>query len=205
MQAEGHARQFGNRFGVTLLETIVVLAIIAVLLALLFPAVQRARNAAQDSVCKNNLHQLVLAVEHYRSATKKLPEPALPNTVSGWAIDILPFLEERVLADQLAGYPSISQPSILPHINHRPRIMTCPFGWEGNSSLYGIPASQYAASSSGFAIGDVPLSSRIPWPTSPQMDLWSFPLDEGPHSGGYYIAQFGETTISGNVEWFRGK
>jgi prepilin-type N-terminal cleavage/methylation domain-containing protein len=203
MQTKGYARQFGNRFGVTLLETIVVLAIIAVLLALLFPAVQRARNAAQDSVCKNNLHQLVLAVEHYRSATKKLPAPEQPNTVSGWAIDILPFLEERGLADQLAGFPSINQPSILPHISHRPRIMTCPFGWEGDSSLPGIPASHYVFN--GFAIGDVPLSSRIPWPTSPQMDLWSLPRDEGPHSGGYYIAQFGETSVSGNVQWFSGK
>jgi hypothetical protein len=151
------------------------------------------------------LHQLIVAVEHYRSATKKLPALAQPNTVSGWAIDILPFLEDKVLADQLAGYPSFSQPSIFQYINHRPRIMTCPFGWEGDSNLSGIPASHYASSTRGFAIGDVPLSSRIPWVQSPQMDLWSLPRDEGPHSGGYYIAHFGPSPFSGDVQWFSGK
>jgi prepilin-type N-terminal cleavage/methylation domain-containing protein len=203
MPAQSHSQALANRSGVTLIETIVVLAIIALLLAFLFPAVQRARSAAQDTACKNNLHQLVVALEHYRAATKKFPAPVKPDIVGGWAIDILPFLEEQVLADQLAGDPSINSPSILPHIAHRPRIMTCPFGWEGDSILPGIPASHYAAE--GISISDLPLSSRIPWPESPQQDLESFPRDEGPHSGGYYIAIYNEFSLSGDVRWFGGK
>jgi len=199
------SKRLNGDCGVTLLETVVVLCIIGVLLAFLLPAMQHVRNAAQDSVCKNNLHQLVVALEHYRAATKKFPAPALPNTVGGWAIDILPFLEESVLADQLSGSPGISSPSILPYITHLPRVMTCPFGWDGDSNLPSIPTSHYALSQSGTAIGDVPLSTRIPWAESPQLDIWSFPRDGGPHSGGYYIANFNEISVSGNVQWFAGK
>jgi type II secretory pathway pseudopilin PulG len=205
MSADYKSQRLGNRSGVTLLETIVVFCIIAALLAFLLPAVERARDAARNASCKNNLHQLVLAVEHYRATTKKMPSPAQPDTVSGWAIDVLPFLEDKVLADQLAGNPSLNQPSIAQQISHRPVIMTCPFGWVGDSSIPGVPASHYAFSLRGFAIGDVPLSSRIPWVQSPQMDLWSMPRDEGPHSGGYYIANLGEVENSGNVSWFAGK
>jgi type II secretory pathway pseudopilin PulG len=194
---------------VTLLETIVVLLIIGILLAFLFPAVQRARNAARNSVCKNNLHQLVIALSHYQATKKKLPDPATPNTVSGWAVAVLPFLEEQVLADELAGGPNISQPSISKQISHRPLIMTCPFGWEGDSSVAGVPTSHYVLligpERSWFEIGDVPLNFRLPWVQSPELDLLSLPRDEGPHDGGYYIAQYGETSLSGDVSWFAGK
>jgi prepilin-type N-terminal cleavage/methylation domain-containing protein len=202
MPAQSHSQALGNRSGITLIETIVVLAIIALLLAFLLPAVQRARSAAQDTACKNNLHQLVVALEHYRAATKKFPAPVKPDTVGGWAIDILPFLEEQVLADQLAGDPAISSPAILPHIAHRPHIMTCPFGWEGDSSVPGIPASHYAGE--GISVSDLPMTSRVPWPESPRRKLSRFPRDEGPHSGGYFVAYYKEDSVGGDVQWFEG-
>ncbi len=193
------------RLAVTLLETIVVLLIIGILLAFLLPVVQKARNSARNAVCKNNLHQLVVAISHYWATKKKLPDPATPNTVSGWAIAVLPFIEEQVLADELAGGPNINQSSISRQISHRPLIMTCPFGWERDSSVGGVQASHYAKNSRGTALGDLPLNSRIPWCQSPEVDLWSLPRDEGPHDGGYYIARYNETSLSGDVSWFEGK
>ena len=80
-----------------------VIAIIAVLIALLLPAVQSAREAARRSQCVNNLMQLWLALQNYESAHEVLPPgvvdvsgPVLDQPKGygfGWMTQILPYIE----------------------------------------------------------------------------------------------------------------
>ena len=62
----------------TLVEMLVVISIIAVLAALLLPAVQAARETARRMVCGSNMRQVVLAMQTFNSNKEFLPALALP-------------------------------------------------------------------------------------------------------------------------------
>ncbi len=76
-----------------------MIAIIAVLIALLLPAVQSAREAARRIQCTNNLKQLGLAMHNYNSTINTLPPGARAYSWGTWYHVILPYLEQGSLAN----------------------------------------------------------------------------------------------------------
>lgn len=89
-----------SRRAFTLVELLVVIGIIAVLIGLILPAVQKVRSAAARVVCLNNMKQIGLAAQHYHGVKKSFP-PGLryqagadPNYLMSWLASILPYIEQ---------------------------------------------------------------------------------------------------------------
>lgn len=102
--------------GFTLVELLVVITIIGILIALLLPAVQAAREAARNMQCKNNLKQIGIAFHNYLEANKVFPPGTIgcdgsvgskvlqsyqKNANSGF-VAILPYLDQQNLYDKFS-------------------------------------------------------------------------------------------------------
>lgn len=89
--------------GFTLVELLVVIAVIGILIALLLPAVQSAREAARRMSCQNNLKQLSLATLNYESTHNSLPPAIVLDRNYRWSAQsrVLPYLEEGNLYENI--------------------------------------------------------------------------------------------------------
>jgi prepilin-type N-terminal cleavage/methylation domain-containing protein/prepilin-type processing-associated H-X9-DG protein len=146
------------RIGFTLVELLVVISIIGILVALLLPAVQTAREAARRIQCTNNLRQLGLAMQSYESAHGELPPGYLshshdPNANRdsttwdaapgwGWMAYLLPFVEETAIATALDMDRPIWDQRNREAIRYTPNGLLCPSSTGGRSSFLITDESQ---------------------------------------------------------------
>ena len=100
----------------TLIEILVVVAIIGLLVSLLLPAIGAAREAARRMDCSNRIRQIGLASCNYESVYRKLPAMRLGNAsangpyarTSGFVM-ILPYLEQSVLHEEMQSTHPVFQ------------------------------------------------------------------------------------------------
>ena len=111
---EGLMLSMQRRQGFTLVELLVVMAIIGILVALLLPAVQAARESARKMSCTNKLKQIVLASHNYQESHQTFPSGYLnkadPSHHSAprnkwnlwsWGFQLLPYMEESSLYETM--------------------------------------------------------------------------------------------------------
>lgn len=139
-----------RRLGFTLIELLVSIAIIAVLIAILLPAVQQARESARMAQCKNNLKQLGLGLLNYEATTRHLP-PHRGGTagigsngsyLSG-IVMTLPYLDQVQLWQAIARAPGQGGDPTLtsfPHPASALPVLVCPSSTMPTSPPYpGLP------------------------------------------------------------------
>lgn len=175
-----------SRRGFTLIELLVVIAIIGILVALLLPAVQQAREAARRTQCKNNLHQIGLALHNYMEAHEVLPfgkGPSYPGVpvYARWSQHamILPYIDQAPLYNSIdfsyppatpgmggvvAFMPAFDNPSGVNNAASRAAIpgYLCPSDTAGGTGSTGWPGqNNYVGNQGGW------LCDRSDWPVLP--------------------------------------
>ncbi|WP_404305257.1 DUF1559 family PulG-like putative transporter [Neorhodopirellula lusitana] len=165
-----------NCTGFTLLELLVVIGIIGILVGLLLPAVQAAREAARRMSCSNNFKQIALGVAQYHDAFEHLPPHGTgtfsnandPNTTNqfrlSFLVSITPFM----------GHTPIWEMISQDHLGYRPTDSANPeeaFGMMGMEE-FEEPEFSYPS------MGPVPsMSSYEPWAT--EISTYRCPSDPG--------------------------
>jgi prepilin-type N-terminal cleavage/methylation domain-containing protein/prepilin-type processing-associated H-X9-DG protein len=167
-----------RRPGFTLVELLVVMAIIAVLLGLLLPAVQKVREAASRMNCQNNLRQLALALNNFQTMNGNFPcgvnsNNGFPNLYGfryGYGAQILPYIEQQQIfniyhfnvdwfdASNMAAVTTPIKTFLCTSVPFDERYDVNAYancGDDGTGTPDGVPAAGYVASSDYLGIRQV--------------------------------------------------
>jgi prepilin-type N-terminal cleavage/methylation domain-containing protein/prepilin-type processing-associated H-X9-DG protein len=154
-----------TRNAFTLVELLVVIAIIATLMAILLPAVQKVREAANRTKCQNNLRQIGIGLHNFHDAKGYFPGNTRPSGLKSvrerWFTRLLPFIEQGNLYQYYDETTNWDSPNNLVVTSVRLPVAQCP--------STPLPNRQDIDEALGFANPDVAVTDYAGiyglWPT----------------------------------------
>ncbi len=178
--------------GFTLVELLVVITIIGMLVSLLLPAIQSAREAGRRNTCASNMRNAALSLTQYENSKKSFPGYANIITVqsnsgtqyrlASWVVPILPYLERNDLYQNWQSNPTVTlqtafatpltQSQYVSQLN----VLVCPSN--PNPNLGSNPLSFVV--NTGVAATFIDTTIATPWPAS--TSIWP----EDPNSGVFF-------------------
>jgi type II secretory pathway pseudopilin PulG len=194
-EATACGRACNQRAGVSLLELIIVLTIISMMVTMLLPAIHMVRRASRITACDNNLHQLMIGMQGYIDIHRFIPGPPVESHPSGWAIELLPFVEEIPLRNSFDTAQVLVSPRNLAAAKSRPNIFICPETEWLSSTTPGVEVTNYVMMvdmkerprfrrNRYWRIQDAPEGSRFPWCLSPEKG-WPEDAYSAPHESAF--------------------
>jgi prepilin-type N-terminal cleavage/methylation domain-containing protein len=139
------------RSGFTLIELLVCVAVIAILVSLILPAVQQAREAARKIQCRNNLKQLGIALHNYHDTNGAFPpgwisrdlgslgnRPKDGGFLWAWGTFLLPYCEQTALYEGLGVERSSDPPGPGNPGDKSVQVFVCPSDSGGAESGIGL-------------------------------------------------------------------
>jgi prepilin-type N-terminal cleavage/methylation domain-containing protein/prepilin-type processing-associated H-X9-DG protein len=189
--------------GFTLIELLVVIAIIGVLAAMLLPAVQAAREAANRSACKNNLRQLALGVQNHHDQRGDHVPLALFQQGPTWMVLLQPYMENNafwlnwqfnqnsgmgtyksgqnwaLIGSNLGAFPYLYCPTR----RAAPQFLTLPNQW---SSLTQLSTGVNRLVVSDYAVPSYGRNGTLN-PQSSNQDTWAYGADASKQDGPFLV------------------
>jgi prepilin-type processing-associated H-X9-DG protein len=199
---------------------VLMFLVVPVLMALLLPAVQAAREAARRAQCTNNLKEIALAIHNYEVKEGSYP-PAAKYDANGkpllsWRVLILPYMDQQSLYQQFHLDEPWDSPHNMPLAAKMPQAFACPSNpLAQNMTTYQVivdPRSLFTGEPSGVRLQDVPDSTSntlmvleavtaVPWSKPEDLSLASKDplLGMGSKHPGGFNAAMGD----GSVQFIR--
>jgi len=160
----------GRRSGMTIIELLVVISITGVLVAMLLPAIQAAREAARRAQCRNHLRQIGLALNSYHATHNTFPPGRLRTLVDGQGRGfsayafLLPYLEAGSLYNSIDFNANADDPVA----NGTALGQTIAFFLCPSDSVRTLQSSVVNGNVVNSAVHNYPLNTGTTFPVSPR-------------------------------------